>query len=66
MEQHRPVLVGHAFRITAAVGPVARKESRGGGVLDFITVVVDVGDRGDPAAGPVGRVTEGFVIKRGA
>ncbi|MDN5751032.1 MAG: hypothetical protein L0H64_21405 [Pseudonocardia sp.] len=68
ISQHRPVRVGHHFRMTASAGPVARKESRGGGFLDFITVRVEVHDTddGDGAVGPVGAVTNGFIFKRGA
>jgi hypothetical protein len=64
--QHRPVRVGHRLRIRASVGPVVRKESRGGGVLDFVTVRVEVHDLSAPSNGPVGAVTEGFIFKRGA
>lgn len=64
LEQHRAVLAGHTFRTTAVVGPVTRKESRSGAVLDFVTVVVEVHDRDDDV--PVGSVSHGFVIKRGA
>ncbi|GAA3238293.1 hypothetical protein GCM10017691_38230 [Pseudonocardia petroleophila] len=66
--QRRPVRVGHRFRMTASAGPVARKESRGGGHLDFVTVRVEVHDTADgPHPGdPVGTVTNGFIFKRGA
>jgi hypothetical protein len=64
--QHHPVRVGHRFRTCASVGPVVRKESRGGGVLDFVTVRVEVHDLTVPSDGPVGAVTEGFIFKRGA
>jgi hypothetical protein len=45
---------------------VVRKESRGGDVLDFVTVRVEVHDLSAPSNGPVGAVTEGFIFKRGA
>lgn len=61
IEQLRPLHVGHAFTTTASVGPVARKESRGGGYLDFVTVRVEVSDAGER----VGLVNQGFIIKRG-
>lgn len=66
--QRRPVRVGHRFRMTASTGPVARKESRGGGFLDFVTVRVEVHDTtdGPHPDGPVGTVTNGFIVKRGA
>jgi hypothetical protein len=65
--QHRPVRVGRAFRTTASVGPVRRKESRGGGYLDFVTVRVEVHEAGGAdGAGPVGTVVQGFILKRGA
>lgn len=62
IEQRAPLRVGHTFRTSATVGPVARKESRGGGFLDFVTVRVEVEDSGEL----VGVVTEGFIFKRGA
>jgi acyl dehydratase len=65
IQQHRPVAVGATFRTTAAVDPVTRKESRGGGHLDFVTIRVEVHDTTDPS-GPVGAVTQGFIFKRGA
>lgn len=66
--QRRPVRVGHRFRMTASAGPVTRKESRGGGRLDFVTVRVEVHDTADDPHpdGPVGTVTNGFIFKRGA
>lgn len=66
ISQHRPLRIGHRVRTTASVGPVSRKESRGGGLLDFVTVSIDVYDLTEPGAGPVGSVTEGFIFKRGA
>jgi hypothetical protein len=62
--QHRAVPVAHRFRMTASAGPVARKESRGGGHLDFVTVRVAVHDLDDGVE--VGVVTNGFIFKRGA
>ncbi|MBN9739236.1 MULTISPECIES: hypothetical protein [unclassified Pseudonocardia] len=66
LAQHRPLRAGHRVRTTASVGPVSRKESRGGGYLDFVTVTVVVHDLTEPGDGPVGTVTEGFIFKRGA
>jgi hypothetical protein len=66
LAQHRGLAVGHRFRTTAVAGPVARKQSRGGGVLDFVTVRVQVVDLDDPGGdGPVGTVTSGYIFKRG-
>ncbi|MCE3551139.1 hypothetical protein LWC33_06680 [Pseudonocardia sp. RS11V-5] len=62
IEQHSPPRVGHTFRTSATVGPVARKESRGGGFLDFVTVRVEIRDAGEL----VGVVNQGFIFKRGA
>ncbi|WP_181779988.1 hypothetical protein [Pseudonocardia pini] len=62
IEQLAPLHVGRTFRTTCTVGPVARKESRSGGFLDFVTVRVEVRDADEL----VGVVTEGFIYKRGA
>jgi hypothetical protein len=67
LAQHRPLPVGGRFRTTAVVGPVARKQSRGGGLLDFVTVRVEMHDLDEPGdAGPVGAVTNTYVFKRGS
>ena len=62
--QHRPVRVGHRFHTVASAGDVVRKESRDGGLLDFVTVRVEVHDMTEPGAGPVGSVAQGFIWKR--
>jgi hypothetical protein len=66
MTQNRPLRVGNTFAVTATVGPVSRKETRRGGILDFVTVRAAIFDKDDPADLPAGEVVNGFIFKRGA
>ncbi|HEX4247444.1 MAG TPA: hypothetical protein VH008_06225 [Pseudonocardia sp.] len=64
LSQVRPVEVGGTYRVSATVGPVNRKTSRSGGVLDIVAVWVTIrsADTGEPA----GTVVNEFIFKRGA
>jgi hypothetical protein len=63
VDQVQPVRPGQRYRVTASTGPVGRKESRGGGALDFVPVRVAVHDAGSGAE--VGTVVNDYIIKRG-
>lgn len=54
---------GGRYRMAASAGPVNRKESRGGGLLDFVPVRVVV--REVESGTEVGTVVNDFIIKRG-
>lgn len=56
--------VGRRLRTSAVVGPIARKESRSGAVLDFVPVRVAILD--SLSGQELAVVTNGYVIKRGA
>jgi hypothetical protein len=59
-----PVLPGGRYRMSASAGPVNRKESRGGGLLDFVPVRVEIREAGSGAE--IGTVVNDFIFKRGA
>lgn len=66
MTQHRPMCVGNAFAVTATIESVARKETKRGGFLDFVTVRATIFDKDNPSDAPAGEVVNGFIFKRGA
>ncbi|MGW5515113.1 hypothetical protein [Nocardia africana] len=64
--QHRPLRVGGTFAVTATIGPVSRKQTKRGGILDFVTVRTTISEENDPADRPAGEVVNGYIFKRGA
>mgnify|MGYP005798778893 CR=1 FL=1 len=66
LKQNRPLRVGSTFTMTGKVGPVSRKTTRKGDVLDFVTVRTSVFEGEVPAGTPAGEVINGYIFKRGA
>ncbi|MGQ0467367.1 MAG: hypothetical protein ACT4QG_18880 [Sporichthyaceae bacterium] len=64
LAQSRAIRVGRFFDTTAVIGPVERKHSRSGAVLDLVTVRVAAYDVDDPDPTPIGEVAMGYIFKR--